>query len=27
MNLGNRTLGGFVKLTEKDVTEIYKTAV
>jgi len=27
LGLGNRTLGSFVKLTEKDVTEIYKLAV
>jgi len=27
LGLGSRTLGSFVKLTEKDVTEIYETAV
>jgi len=27
LGLGNRTLGSFVKLTEKDVTEIYKLAI
>jgi alcohol dehydrogenase YqhD (iron-dependent ADH family) len=27
MRLGNQTVGSFVKLTEKDVTEIYKLAV
>ena len=27
LGLGNRTLGSFVKLTEKDVTEIYRLAV
>ncbi|HOH55454.1 MAG TPA: iron-containing alcohol dehydrogenase, partial [Paludibacteraceae bacterium] len=27
MRLGNHTVGSFVKLTEKDVTEIYKLAV
>jgi len=27
LNLGSRTLGSFVKLTEKDVTEIYKLAL
>ena len=27
LGLGSRTLGGFVKLTEEDVTEIYKLAI